>query len=121
MWTYRIATGTLLHDGTFEGTGYSGAGFPTEGYRNNPDMTSVIAKGPIPQGKYIIGSAYNHPRLGPCVMPLTPELDTNTRGRSGFFIHGDNARHDASHGCIILGPALRHLIDNDRDGLLEVV
>ena len=34
------------------------------------------------------------------------------QGRSGFFIHGDNANmnHTASNGCIILGPAERQAI-----------
>lgn len=121
MWQYRISTGTLTHNGKFEGTGYSGAGYPSEGFRNNPDATSIRAKGPIPQGKYIIGELQDGGHLGPNVMHLEPMLGTNTHGRSGFYIHGDNSRHDASHGCIILGPAIRKLIGISGDNVLEVV
>lgn len=106
MWTYSQSTGELLNDGAFAGTGYSGTG---DG-RNNPDMQNVQNVGPIPQGEYDIGLEYDDDHLGPCVMALTPSEDTNTFGRSLFRIHGDNARHDASHGCIILGPSIRWAI-----------
>lgn len=106
MWTYSQSTGELLNDGKFEGTGYSGTG---DG-RNNPDMQNVQNVGPIPQGGYVIGESYDDPHLGPCVMHLDAKDGTETFGRSLFRIHGDDARHDASHGCVILGPAIRHLI-----------
>lgn len=117
-WQYRISTGTLKHDGAFAGTGYSGlAGV----WRNNPAMQAEQAKGPIPVGSYKIGAAYQHPHLGPCVMNLDPLPGTDTHGRSLFRIHGDNARHDASHGCVILGPAIRHQISESGDHTLEVI
>lgn len=117
MWTYSQSTGDLLRDGDFAGTGYSGASIA----RNDPNEQSVPDVGPIPVGAYTIGTPYDHPHLGPCVMNLDPLPDTNTFGRSLFRIHGDNARHDASHGCIILGPVLRHLIAGSGDNQLMVI
>ena len=116
MWTYSQTTGELLKDGAFQGTGYSGTG-PG---RNNPDEQATPDVGPIPQGDYTIGDSYDDAHLGPCVMPLDPVEGTNTFGRSLFRIHGDNARHDASHGCVILGPAIRHTIADSDDNTLRV-
>lgn len=117
MWTYHQITGELLHNGEFQGTGYSGTG----NGRNNPNAQSEQNIGPIPQGIYQIGPAYDHPQLGPRVMNLDAEQDTNTFGRDLFRIHGDNARHDASHGCIILGPAIRQQIAASGENVLEVI
>lgn len=114
-WTYHQKSAELLHDGAFEGTGYSG----TLSGRNNPDAQEIPNIGPIPRGVYRIGQAYDHPQLGPCVMNLDPQAGTDTFGRDLFRIHGDNARHDASHGCIILGPAIRRGIAATDD--LELV
>ena len=116
MWTYRQHDGELLHDGQFEGTGYSGTGAG----RNNHTMQDVPDVGPIPQGKYAIGPAYQDDHLGPYVMQLDPLPGANTFGRSLFRIHGDNARHDASHGGIILGPSIRRLVAASPDRLMEV-
>lgn len=116
MWTYSQASGELLKDGIFEGTGYSGTGAG----RNNASMQSVQNIGPIPQGKYLIGKSYDDPHLGPCVMHLDPIEETDTFGRSLFRIHGDDARHDASHGCVILGPAIRHVIAASTDRIFVV-
>lgn len=115
MWTYRQSDGELLHDGAFEGTGYSGTGIG----RNNPAMEAVANEGPIPAGSYSIGRAHDESVLGPCVFALTPHGDTH--GRSEFYVHGDNARHDASEGCVILGPSIRHLIRDSGDTALEVI
>lgn len=117
-WTYRQSTGELLQDDTFEGTGYSGTG---EGH-NNPDMQDVHDVGPLPTGTYKIGAAYDDiGALGPCVMALEPSEDMETFGRSAFRIHGDNVQHDASHGCIILGPAIRRKIAASADRELVVI
>lgn len=116
MWTYAQSTGELLKDGEFQGTGYSGAG---EG-RNNPAMQAVPMVGPIPQGVYTIGPAYKDPHLGPVVMHLDPQPGTDDLGRSLFRIHGDNARHDASEGCVIIGPAIRAEIAASADRDLTV-
>lgn len=117
MWSYDQSSGELRHDGAFEGTGYSGTGAG----RNKPGDQDIPNIGPIPQGKYRIGPAYEHHDLGPCVMNLDPEPGTETFGRSLFRIHGDNQRHDASHGCVILGPAIRRLIARSSDHDLEVL
>jgi hypothetical protein len=118
MWTYAQSTGDLTHDGVFEGSGYSGR----SACRNISSAESIPNYGPIPRGVYAIGRASeDHPKLGPCVMELTPSPSTNTFSRSDFFIHGDNANRDASHGCIILGPAIRHLIANSGDTDLTVI
>lgn len=116
MWTYAQKTGELTHDGQFAGTGYSGTGIG----RNQPAAEIVPNTGPIPRGQYKIGPAYDDDHLGPCVMHLDPETGTDTHGRSLFRIHGDNARHDASEGCIILGPAIRNQIATSGDSELTV-
>lgn len=116
MWTYRQSDGDLTHDGEFEGTGYSGAA----GGRNNPDMEAVEGVGPIPRGLYSIAAARTSERLGPVVMDLDP-IGHDAHGRTLFRVHGDNARHDASHGCIILGPAIRRMIANSPDHNLTVI
>lgn len=114
---YRQHDGQLTEAGAFVGTGYSGTGVG----RNAPTHEDMVGVGPIPAGGYLIGRAYDHSTLGPCVMNLDPLPGTNTRGRSLFRIHGDNARHDASHGCIILGPAIRHAIAAGGVATLEVI
>lgn len=117
-WRYQQSTGALTQDAEFIGTGYSGTG---DGH-NNPSMQDVQGVGPIPRGQYIIGEAYdNMGGLGPCVMHLDPYPNTNTFGRSLFRIHGDNPEHDASHGCVVLGPGIRHLIADSDDRTLVVV
>ena len=116
MWVYRQSDGELLHNEAFEGTGYSGTG---DG-RNNPVMEDEENVGPIPCGRYRIGELHDHPHLGPAVMNLDP-VGHDAHGRSDFRIHGDNARHDASHGCIILGPAIRRLIGESDDKDLIVI
>jgi lipoprotein-anchoring transpeptidase ErfK/SrfK len=98
-WRYRIGTGSLCHDGLRIGAGYSGR---NEG-RNNPKLAVVADIGPIPPGRYAVGTAYEDSRLGPCVMAPAPKGETITFGRSLFRIHGDNLQHDTSHGCIVLG------------------
>lgn len=81
----------------------------------------MVGQGPIPKGRWRLGYRQHHPRLGPAAIPLDPEEGTATKGRSGFFIHGDNGRGDrsASSGCIILPKLVR---DGLRVGAtLEVV
>src|SRR5580704_5305736 len=104
-WIYSQSTGRLTRDGQFVATGYSGKGAG----RNNPAEQAVPDVGPIPQGRYRIGPQFHAPVQGPCAMRLTPE-GHNALGRTGFMIHGDNAAHDASIGCIILPPEIRQEI-----------
>lgn len=117
MLFYKISDGELLRDEEFMGTGYSGTGLG----RNNLSMCSVANIGPIPPGIYSIGLPYTHPVEGPLVMNLTPSDETETFGRSAFHIHGDNARNDASHGCIILGPSIRKEIINSGEKFITVL
>lgn len=117
MWTYAQDTGELLDPGERQvAIGYSGTGIG----RNNPLKEAVPNVGPVPRGFYLIGPAAHSDHMGPCVMPLLPQ-NGETHGRSGFYIHGDNSRHDASHGCIILGPSTRQIIAESPDRLLHVV
>jgi hypothetical protein len=115
-WVFSQSTGKLSFNNAVVGTGYSGTG---EG-RDNPAMQAVRNVGPIPQGVYTIGPPHDTKTHGPFVMALTPAPGTKTFGRSGFLIHGDNKRHDASHGCIILGPQLRHRIWSSGDRSIQV-
>lgn len=120
-WKYDQSTGDL-HDpsGGFVGTGYSGAGRTLEEGRNNPAMEADPGKGPIPAGLWSIGAPVDHPdTIGPYAMPLTP-VGHDAHGRSAFFIHGNNKTDNASHGCVILAPAMRHAIWNSGDHTLEV-
>lgn len=119
QWTYKVSTGELADQaGTVVGTGYSGR----DSGLNNPDAEQDKGVGPIPAGRWIVGTFFDHPHLGPCVSRLIPSSEppkTETFGRTGFFIHGDNAEanHSASDGCIILARDLREKI---RDSGLNV-
>lgn len=104
---YQITSGKVWIDKVLQPErGYSGHG---EGL-NNPDEQSLHGVGPIPEGTWRINpwEAF-HPHLGPIVSHLTPISVPNEYGRSGFFIHGDNAaaNHSASDGCIIMDHNLR--------------
>lgn len=118
-WTYSQSTGELRRSGILVGTGYSGAGANAASGRNNPSMENIPNHGPIPTGQYQISAAYNHPQKGPMSMTLTP-VGHNALGRSGFMIHGNNAQNNASQGCIILGPTLRHQVATSNDNSLTV-
>jgi hypothetical protein len=114
-WTYNQITGKLTHDGRVVGTGYSGRGFG----RNNPLAEAVRGVGPVPSGRYTIGRPHLGVHTGPHTMNLTP-VGHNARGRTLLRIHGDNLAHNASHGCIILPPQVRHRISESGDNVLDV-
>lgn len=91
----------------YDETGYAGTGTG----RNNPDQQDVPSVGPLPRGPYGTGEPYSRRRpggTGPNTIPLTPlpgnECPKTTRQCDAFRIHGNNARNDASQGCIILPP-----------------
>lgn len=114
---YQQSTGQLfrIEDGgaVLEGVCYSGHG---QGL-NQPGAQTIRSVGPIPQGDYTIGAPRDPPdHLGPLAMPLSPLKTTNTFGRSGFFLHGDNGalNHTASDGCIVAGRAIRQAVDRAR-------
>lgn len=119
---YSQSTGKLTHDGELIATGYSGHG---DGV-NNPAAQAIHSVGPVPQGLWEIGAQMDHTSVTghnlPLSMRLTPQPGTETFGRSGFLIHGDNVKGDrsASQGCIILPRDVRNLIAASADKLLEV-
>lgn len=116
-WFYSQADHTFKkHDTLITNDAYSGTG----GGRNNPLMQKVKDVGPIPVGMYHIDAATNSRHTGPLTLPLRPMQGTDTFGRTAFRIHGDNRTHDASHGCIILGHALRLQISHCHDRTLVV-
>ncbi len=93
---------------------------PTEG-RNRPSMQTVPKVGPLPRGRYKIGPAYNHPKLGPITMNLTPQQGNQMYGRSEFRIHGDSIHSPgtASEGCLCLPPAARSYIARNVAGTFK--
>lgn len=116
---YDQSSGSMTNDGRTVGEGYSGRGTS----RNRPEAERLRDLGPIPHGRYIIEYIGNYPGRGPVVFRLRPTAETNTYGRDGFLIHGDNPANDASQGCIILPRAAREqLIDivNQGDNILIV-
>lgn len=119
-WTYSQSTGNLTDpNGNLLGQGYSGNGADLD----NPAGQADEGHGPIPQGDWSIGAFFDDPGgKGPIVCHLMPNLGTETFGRSGFMIHGDNAamNHTASEGCIILAHTLREAIAASVDNLLSV-
>jgi hypothetical protein len=120
-WKYEQQTGRLTNpSGNFVGLGYSGRG---EGL-NNPAMQQVKDVGPIPRGKWSIGRFVDDlGGKGMIVAHLTPAPETETYGRAGFMVHGDNkaANHTASEGCIVLWRLLREMMMASNDRVLIVV
>ncbi len=95
-------SGEWLEDGKFFTFGYAGHGSGI----NNPDMAAIKKVGPLPVGVYRIGDPVDGTHLGPCAMPLKPDVANEMFGRGDFFIHADklNAETDpfqASEGCIV--------------------
>lgn len=118
MWTYQVTTGLMHHGNVLKGVGYSGH---DEGL-DNPNMENVRAVGPIPRGRWQIGTFFDHPHLGSIVAHLSP-INTQVFGRSGFFIHGDNKSHNhsGSDGCIVADHSLREAIRDSGDKELSVI
>ena len=108
MFVYKQSTGALFHNGVQLGICYSGH---ADGV-NNPADEKVQMVGPIPEGVYTIGAPFTHPTCGLFAMRLTANPGTNTFGRGGFLMHGDNSalNHTASEGCIIAAHAIRLLV-----------
>jgi RHS repeat-associated protein len=126
-WEYSQTTGNLVRvihgERTPVGQGYSGNG---DGL-NNPSMQGTANTGPIPQGDWTIQEQQDNStgsgRRFPASMRLTPDEGTDTFGRSGFVIHGDNSRGDqsASQGCMILPRNIRDVIGGSGDNMLRVI
>jgi hypothetical protein len=121
MWTFDTKAGAILTPTKFPlGPAYSGNG---QGL-NNPLMDGVPGVGPIPAGQWQIGEFFDDiGGKGPQVCHLTPAPGTDTLGRSGFMIHGDNQlmNHSASEGCIIAARFIRDAIAHSGDKIIEVV
>lgn len=118
MWKWDQSAGELSRNGKFIARGYSGANIG----KNNPDLESKVATGPIPRGVWKIHAPRNSVNVGPFAMPLTP-VGHKAHGRSAFMIHGDSAKKpgQASKGCIILPRNVREMIWNSGDHDLTVV
>ena len=108
VYTYNQTTGEFKSAIGEITKGYSGFG---EG-KNNPAMEGIADVGPIPVGSYECLTPINSKNLGPDSIALIASEDTNTFGRSAFYIHGDSVNHPglASHGCIIIPPGTRKAI-----------
>ncbi|MGH9436530.1 MAG: tlde1 domain-containing protein [Terriglobia bacterium] len=120
-WTYSQSNGALLSpDGTFYTGNYSGHG---DGV-NNCKMERVRNVGPIPTGIWLIGDAFDSPKTGKVTMALSPDHTTETFGRFGFMIHGDEVKHPgeelASEGCIVASLSVREAIAQSADRVLCV-
>ena len=100
-----------------ETRGYSGRGE----HRDKPESQHVKSWGPIPRGEYRLGEPFLHARLGPLAFRLEPRRTNQMFGRGSFLIHGDNARGDASHGCIILNRSMRRALKESGCRYLEVI
>lgn len=117
MTSFQVGKGLIWIDGRKIGPAYSGA----PGAVNDESRASEKDTGPIPVGIWTIGKPVDKltpgDELGPFCLPLTPDPGTRTFGRSGFWVHGDNASHNqsASHGCIVAARAVREQIDADPD------
>ncbi|MDR0634443.1 MAG: DUF2778 domain-containing protein [Azoarcus sp.] len=121
-WRCEQSTGKLYRpDGTLFHTGYSG----NNRAANQSVLQHIQHLGPIPQGNYRMTQFRTTTQgRGPNVVSLTPEPGTETFGRDGFLIHGDNPQGDnsGSTGCIIVnGATLRQAIWNSGDRIVEVV
>lgn len=125
MWTYIQKSGELLHDGEHEGVGYFGYNDPDSGQegKNNPDLQNIHDVGPIPVGRYVIGSPHDTLTHGPFVLPLTPDAANQMFGRSAFLIHGDSVVEPgtASRGCIIMNRVIRNEVATSGDHALTVI
>lgn len=117
-WVYVQSTGELFRpNGSLCGVGYSGH----KDGKNNPILQNVRNTGPLPCGFYQFGHAMDHPLLGPVAIPLTPDPRNEMYGRSHFYLHGDNAEHSASLGCIVQGRPAREEVVKSLNGRLKVI
>jgi hypothetical protein len=120
---YQISTGQLTtYDSTgtasLIGTGYAGNG----SCLNDPTMTWVVGHGPLPVGRYYIQAPQDLPgSVGMFALRLDPDPANDMKGRSGFFIHGDNPEmdHSASDGCIVAARPTREICATF--GVIEVI
>ena len=114
---YFVSTGRLYINGLYAGVCYSGH----ELGLNNSKLEADAGVGPIPVGMWAVGTAYDHPHLGPHVMNLTP-VGHDAHGRTLFRMHGDNSagNESASHGCIVADLTIRLAVIKSGARTLEV-
>ncbi len=119
MMIYEQTTGKLRGLGDDIYPGYSGYGR----WKNNPDFEFAHAVGPVPAGTYLISEPFDDAVHGPMCFRLTPTADTETFGRSGLMIHGDNGNHlgSASHGCVVLDRYARDAIRKSGNRIFQVI
>jgi len=125
MWTFEQSTGRMTrptHDLLAKGYAGGNCGNNPEG-KNNPSMQDCKEIGPLPVGFYMLGQLIErHPRLGPFVIVLIPDVDNEMFGRGDFRIHGDTTpAGNASEGCIILPRWARLEMAHSDDRRLQVV
>src|SRR5579863_2380946 len=123
MWTWEQSTGQF-YDAEMQPVGppgYSGHGLGV----NNPAMQADPDVGPIPCGMWQAVELLPESSHGPNAIRLEPMPETNTFGRTGFFMHGDEiahvGEHLASEGCIVEPENVRIEFWNEPDHLLDVV
>ncbi len=113
--TFQITTGTVTNDD--DGTVLSSSAYAGNDSRtpqnpnkiqgkNNPDKCSLHCIGPLPPGIYSIGTWGTYD-VGQNAAPLTPINVPEIYGRSGFYIHGQEAPTGVnylqeSEGCIVV-------------------
>jgi hypothetical protein len=120
MWTQEQSSGHLISpEGEVYAMGYSGHGAGVD----NPADQNIPNVGPVPVGLYTIGAPVNGTHLGDGAMPLTPDPTNVMFGRSGFWMHQDNVKHDesASEGCIVQILAVLQAVAASSDKRLQVV
>jgi hypothetical protein len=120
MLTYSQPAGTLTDaSGSLLGTGYSG--HPP--YVNVASAENLPNQGPCPRGQYTLIPIADGGHLGPCVFRLVAAPSNEMFGRSGFYIHGDDAAmdHTASDGCLIFDRPIRETILSGGDFVLQIV
>jgi hypothetical protein len=117
MLVWYVVEAKLYIDGVCRATGYSGL----EECKNQPDLESVIGRGPIPRGRWILGPPVNYPTV--LAIPLLPTTGTNTFKRTAFMIHGESWTHPgySSHGCIIVSHDARVAILDGKYKYIDVI
>jgi hypothetical protein len=119
-WTFKVAAGEIWRNGKLMAKGvYSGHGDAI----NDSSKEAMPAHGPIPRGRWLMDGVYNSAKVGPFAIILDPAPGTNAFGRSGFRVHGDNAKGDqsASEGCVIVPRNIRDDMWQLKDHVLDVV
>lgn len=126
-WIFKQSTGQIFDPNNVQvDLAWSGYGE----YRNRPEFQDKKHIGPLPRGKYIIGKAFHHPKLGKLTMVLTPFPENEMYGRSEMCVHGyskDNPKTQvnetllSSHGCVVTEYEIRKMIDESDDKILEVI